>query len=75
MASTGSHNRKIRLLHFSHDALMLCQRTLNPRTLYTLAQGARVASQCASDNADKVPGVVLSSYPLHPPGKQVGLSA
>ena len=37
-------------------------------------QGARVASQCASDNADAVPGVIFSSYPLHPPGEQVCLN-
>ena len=33
-----------------------------------------MASQCASDNADKVPGVIFSSYPLHPPGKEVRTS-
>ncbi len=47
---------------------------VSPGTPYACVQGARVASQCANDNADKVPGVVFSSYPLHPPGKQVGLS-
>jgi len=51
------------------QVLALKERTGGPVILGGVSYGGRQASMLASEEPDLVDGLVLLSYPLHPPGK------